>query len=85
MSNYMYWGYLYSNHEIEPLGWFDMSDWDKGWNEVFEEAVRIGNKIDAEPVHAIRGDAIDGMICDLESVFADLNETDPDGRNDDYE
>ena len=85
MSKYMYWGYLYSNHEIYPMGWFDMSDFDKGWDELFKEATSVGERIGAEPVHPIRGDVIDDLISDLECLFADMNETNPEGSNEDYE
>jgi len=61
----MYWGCLFSNHEIRPIGWFDMTDWDVGVVAVEEQIDKVAKDVDAEPVHWIRGDCIDDLLDDL--------------------
>jgi hypothetical protein len=62
----MYWGYLFSDHEIYPIGWYDMTDWVKGWDKLFADVMQMADDMGIEPVHAIRGDCIAELIMDLE-------------------
>ena len=61
----MYWGYLFSDHEIYPVGWYDMTDWNSGWDKLFADVMRMGEDMGIEPIHAIRGDCINEIIDDL--------------------
>ena len=61
----MYWGYLFSDHEIYPIGWYDMTDWNSGWDKLFADAMRMGEDMGIEPIHPIRGDCINEIIDDL--------------------
>jgi hypothetical protein len=61
----MYWGCLFANHEIHPVGWFEMSDWDAGADEVQQRIYKLEKEIDSEAVHWIRDDCIDDLILDL--------------------
>jgi hypothetical protein len=70
----MYWGCLFSNHEIRPIGWFDMSDWDAGSAEVLKKIAEWEKTLDAEAVHWIRADCIDDLIADLELMKQRMKE-----------
>ena len=61
----MYWGYLFSDHEIYPVGWYDMTDWNSGWDKLFADVMRMGEDMGIEPIHAIRGDCVNPLIDDL--------------------
>ena len=61
----MYWGYLFSDHEIYPVGWYDMTDWNSGWDKLFADVMRMGEDMGIEPIHAIRGDCVNALIDDL--------------------
>jgi hypothetical protein len=47
------------------LGWYDMTDWNSGWDKLFADVMRMGEDMGVEPIHAIRGDCIDEIINDL--------------------
>ena len=70
----MYWGYLFSDHEIYPIGWYDMTDWNSGWGKMFADAMRIADDMGIEPIHAIRGDCVDALIDDLKGVKRHMKE-----------
>jgi hypothetical protein len=70
----MYWGYLFSDHEIYPIGWYDMTDWVKGWDELFADVMQMADDMGIEPVHAIRGDCIDEIINDLKVMKRHMKE-----------
>ena len=72
----MYWGYLFSDHEIYAIGWYDMTDWDKGWKKLFADVMQRANNLGLEPVHAIRGDTIEDLIEDLVVLMDDRNKGD---------
>lgn len=61
----MYWGCLFANHEIHPVGWFDMTDWDAGADKVEQRVSELEKEFESEAVHWIRGDCIDDLIVDL--------------------
>jgi hypothetical protein len=70
----MYWGYLFSDHEIYPIGWYDMTDWVKGWEKMFADVTQMADDMGVEPVHAIRGDCINELIMDLAMLKKDMKE-----------
>ncbi len=69
----MYWGYLFSDHEIYPIGWYDMTDWTKGWDKLFVDVMQMAEDMGVEPVHAIRGDTIQDLMEDLVILMKDMN------------
>lgn len=70
----MYWGYLFSDHEIYPIGWYDMTDWKSGWDKMFADVMQIAKDVGIEPIHAIRGDCVDDLIADLKGMKRDMKE-----------
>ena len=64
-NNKTYWGCLFANHEIHPVGWFEMADWDAGADEVQQRIYKLEEEFDTEAVHWIRDDCIDDLIDDL--------------------
>ena len=76
----MYWGYLFSDHEIYPIGWYDMTDWAKGWEKMFADVTQMADDMGVEPVHAIRGDCIKDLIRDLVILKKDMKGKSNDAR-----
>ncbi len=70
----MYWGYLFSDHEIYPIGWYDMTDWTAGWDKLFADVTQMAEDMGVEPVHPIRGDCIQDLIEDLVVLMNDMKE-----------
>ena len=70
----MYWGYLFSNHEIYPIGWYDMTDFVKGWDKLFADVTQMAEDLGVEPIHAIRGDCIQDLMEDLVMLMKDMKE-----------
>ena len=70
----MYWGYLFSNHEIYPIGWYDMTDWIAGWDKLFADVTQMAEDMGVEPIHAIRGDCVQDLIEDLVILMKDMKE-----------
>lgn len=70
----MYWGYLFSNHEIYPIGWYDMTDFVKGWDKLFADVTQMAEDLGVEPIHAIRGDCIQDLMEDLVILMKDMKE-----------
>jgi hypothetical protein len=70
----MYWGYLFSDHEIYPIGWYDMTDWTAGWDKLFADVTQMAEDLGVEPIHAIRGDCIQDLIEDLVILMKDMKE-----------
>ena len=68
----MYWGYLFSDHEIYPIGWYDMADWTKGWDKMFADVMQMAEDLGVEPIHAIRGDTIQDLMEDLVILMKDM-------------
>ena len=68
----MYWGYLFSDHEIYPIGWYDMTDFVKGWDKMFADVTQMAEDLGVEPIHAIRGDCIQDLIEDLVILMKDM-------------
>lgn len=68
----MYWGYLFSDHEIYPIGWYDMTDWIVGWDKLFADVTQMAEDLGVEPVHAIRGDTIEDLMDDLVILMKDM-------------
>ena len=81
----MYWGYLFSDHEIYPVGWYDMTDWNSGWDKLFADATRMAEDMGIELVHAIRGDCVNALIDDLKVMKQHMKKLPklPYGVNDD--
>ena len=69
MSEPVFWGYLFGNLEIMPLGWYEMKVWDDGFNQVLKDANKMAEDLDTVTEFPIRGDLIEDYISDLEYLI----------------
>lgn len=60
-----FWAYLFDDHTIRVVGWFDMSDWQKGFDAVLEKAREMANEADTEIAFPLRGEYLEDYIEDL--------------------
>jgi hypothetical protein len=65
------------------LGWFDMTDWDKGWEKVWEAALASRkrlNDLEPENIHVLRHDQMLDLMRNVQWAFElaleDKDETD---------
>ena len=64
-ENRQFWAYLFDDHTIRVVGWFDMSDWSKGFDAVLERAQQIAKENDTEPAFPLHGENLEDYIEDL--------------------
>lgn len=69
MSEPVFWGYLFGNLEIMPLGWYEMNVWDDGFDQVLKDANKMAEDLDTVIEFPIRGDLIEDYISDLEYLI----------------
>ena len=73
--------YLISSEEdvYGYLGWFDMTDWDKGWDKVWEAAKKKRNVEDAQDFEILRHDQLLDLLSNvqfaLQEALEDKEET----------
>ena len=51
------------------LGWFDMTDWDKGWEKVWETAQNNRNVSNGEDFHVLRHDQMLDLMRNVQWAF----------------
>lgn len=68
-----FWGYLMSDLEIYPLGWYEMKDFTEGFDKVLDDAQKLAGHLDETVEFPIRGKFIDGYIGDLQYLKDCMN------------
>jgi len=53
---------------VEYLGEFDMTDWNKGWDQAWKKAVEISEKNDCDP-DMMRVDTLDNMLQSATNIY----------------
>ena len=53
------------------LGWFDMTDWDKGWDKVWEAAQNSRNAKNGEGFQVLRHDQMLDLMRNVQWAFED--------------
>jgi hypothetical protein len=56
------------------LGWFDMTDWEKGWDKVFKAAVKSHGSKSAEDFQILRHDQILDLMNNVQRALQDALE-----------
>lgn len=79
MAEPIFWGYLFDNTEIMPLGWYDMKEWSKGFDKVLQDAYEIANDLETSPAFPIRGDLFESYLSDIQYLIKCR-----DGKYEDY-
>ena len=56
---------------FDYLGWFDMTDWDKGWGKVWEAAQKSRNAENGEDFQVLRHDQMLDLMRNVQWAFED--------------
>lgn len=75
-----FWAYLFDNHEIRPVGWFDMSDWHDGFEKVMDKAKKIAEQNETEIAFPLKGEYLDCYIDDLKWCMKVMDDTNEDNK-----
>ena len=68
-----FWGYLMSDLEIYPLGWYEMKHFYEDFNKVLDDAQKLADDLGETVEFPIRGKYIDGYIEDLQYLKDCMN------------
>ena len=66
-----FWAYLFEDHCIRPIGWFDMTDWQKGFDEVLKAARDIAADFGTEVSFPMKGEYLEEYIEDIQSCITE--------------
>ena len=69
MEEPMFWGYLFDNTEIMPLGWYDMKNWSEGFDKVLEDANKMAEDLETAAAFPIRGDLFEIYLSDIQYLI----------------
>jgi hypothetical protein len=80
-SEYMeFWAYLFDDHTIRPIGWFDMSDWQSGFDKVMKKATKVAKENDTAIAFPLKGEYLDEYIDDLKYCMKEMDEKNEDNK-----
>ena len=68
-----FWGYLMSDLEIYPLGWYEMKDFRVGFDKVLEDAYKLAEDLGETVEFPIRGKYVDDYMNDLQYIKDCMN------------